>query len=183
MKTKKTYSGVVLDKVTGVNAHTRRGWAKRGVLSGDGDGYDHEDLLRAAVGMETARAGINSKGTRDYLIRLAVEDMQAMPASEPVSAEPRYMVAAPPTDIENEIPTPGPMNRRMMDGLRGKATFVALADGAGGLYIGLGFTAAELAEHFAVLAKAGEVASFVLDTAGLLRRINARLAEVESEAK
>jgi hypothetical protein len=175
------FTGPVVDTLTGINPNTRRAGEARGVLKPDEDGYDFEQLQRAAAWAEVARLGINSRGTRDYLLRSIVQQMRA--CGDDVPVEPRYLLfcTVPKVDhgevAENfgpgaKTPWPPPVVKRMMHG-----GWIGLADGNGAAGIALDLSAPELQQHFEWTAKTDDVATLVVDTAGLQRRLLRRVAE------
>lgn len=160
------FLGPVVDILTGINPNTRRAGEARGVLTPDEEGYDFEQLQRAAAWAEVARLGINSKTTRDYLLRSIVKEMRGHGNELP--EEPRYLLLCSASAVH-----PPPFLQR--------GGCIGLADGDGGVWIAPDLTPAELREHFDWAAKAdGGVPTVVFDTAGLQRRLLKKVDERRS---
>jgi hypothetical protein len=174
------YSGPAVDEITGLNPNTRRAWTTedRGVLKSTEDGYDFENLLRAAAGAEVARQGVTRPMTRGMLLDAIVEDMLELDGLDVLPDTPRYVVACPMPKVDFEYAKPGwpsPVVKR----LTGPEMVRTLADGDGALCIAKGLSPEELTEHFAYLARSGAASTFAIDAAGLLRRVRNRLSALE----
>jgi hypothetical protein len=150
------YSGPVLDAAAGLNPSTRRGWRERGFFETTDNEYTFADVLSAAARAAAIRYGITSPGTTKLVIKAIVHDMRDR--LDNVPAEPRYLVVCPLPDPED----PGPVSERMI-----AQKVIGFADEGGAMCIATDLSRKELQEHFVGAAES----SFVLDTAGLLRRV------------
>lgn len=165
-KSGRSFTGPVLDEAAGLNPNTRRAWRDRGFFESKGEQYSLEDVLRAAARGAVVRYGIASPGTTKILAKAIVEDISGRIDSTPT--EPRFLVMCPLPDPN----LPGPVTKRLISG-----DLVAFSDGEGALCIARDLSRSELVDHFSYIA----ASAFVLDTAGLARKIMTTLAKHDRE--